>query len=91
MPGKLKRADNQMTPLAETILEAATKALADQDGAPHADRVLREYEEDARAVAVAVLVALGGSKKRHGLAPFASAISQRILELADEIEEAGRV
>jgi hypothetical protein len=79
-----------MTPLAETILDAATKALADQDGAPHAARVLREYQEDARAVAVAVLVALGGSKRRHGLAPFASAISQQILELADEIEEAGR-
>jgi hypothetical protein len=31
-----------MTPLAETILDAATKALADQDGAPHASRVLRE-------------------------------------------------
>jgi hypothetical protein len=78
-----------MTPLAETIVDAATKALADQDRAPHAGRVLREYQEDARAVAVAVLLALGGSKKRRGLAPFASSISQQILELADEIDKGG--
>jgi hypothetical protein len=79
-----------MTPLAAAIIEAATKGLADQDGALHAARVLREYQEDARAVAVATLVALGGSKPKQGLAPFASVISQQILELTDEIEEAGR-
>jgi hypothetical protein len=79
-----------MTPLAETILRTATEALADRDEAPHSARVLREYQEDARAVAVAVLAALGGSKGKPGLAPFRSLVSQQLLLLADEIEEAGK-
>jgi hypothetical protein len=78
-----------MTPLAQSVLSAATKALAEQDDAPHSARILREYRGEARAVAIAVLVALGGEKGKPGLLPFKNTTSQQILELADEIEEAG--
>jgi hypothetical protein len=57
-----------MTRLDETMLDATTRALPEQDSAPRAGRVLREYQENARAMAVAVLAALGGTMESLGLA-----------------------
>ena len=78
-----------MTPLAAAILEAATSALAHHGAAPVTEGVLSNCREDARAVAVAVLVAIGGAKGRSGLLPFHNGISQKLLALADELEDEG--
>jgi hypothetical protein len=75
-----------MSALAEVILEAATAALAGRDGGKPTGR---EYREDARAVAVAVLAAVGGAKRKRGMLPFQNGISQQILALADELEGEG--
>ena len=78
-----------MTPLAEAVLEAATSALAHHGAAPVTEGVLSKCREDARAVAVAVLVAIGGAKGRRGLLPFNNGISQTLLTMADELEADG--
>jgi hypothetical protein len=78
-----------MTPIADTVLRAATLALTARKTPSVDEEVLRGVQEDARAAAVAVLVALGGSKQKAGLAPYSSSIAQQLLHLADELEEAG--
>jgi hypothetical protein len=75
-----------MTPLADAVLDAATAALARHDASPLADGPLRQRREDARAVAVAVLVAVGGAKGRPGMLPFTNGLSQKFLALADELD-----
>lgn len=80
-----------LSPLAEQIVDAATKALADQDSAPHSARVLREYRSDATAVAVAVLIRLAGRKGYAGLDKGHSPCAPEILRLANEIDEARTV
>jgi hypothetical protein len=47
------------------------------------------YQEDARALTVPVLAALVDGGRGKGLA-VASPITQQILELTDEIDEAGK-
>ncbi len=75
-----------MTPLADAILSAATCALARCDALP-LKGACRERDEDARAVAIAVLVALGGAKRTSGMLPFASGLSQKLLSIADELDD----
>ncbi len=74
-----------MTPLADAILIAATVALTQRDTL--AENALRDRREDARAVAVAVLVAIGGAKGKPGMLPFTNGLSQKLLALADELDE----
>ena len=78
-----------MTPLAAAILEAATAALAHRGGVPVTERMLSDCREDARAVAVAVLVTIGGTKAKPGLHPFPTRQSQEILSLADDLDGDG--
>ena len=75
-----------MSALGETVLNAAMEALLTRDNVHLTDRVLSERGEDARAVTVAVLVALGGAKGRQGLLPFRTSLSQTLLGMADEME-----
>ncbi len=75
-----------MSPLADAVLSAAICALARCDAAPLKE-AFRERDEDARAVAIAVLVALGGAKGAKGMLPFSSSLSQKLLSIADELDE----
>ena len=77
-----------MTPLADAVLEAATAALQDRESGP-SDGAPRAYREDARAVAIAVLVAIGGAKGKPGMLPFTNGLSQKFLALADELDAEG--
>jgi hypothetical protein len=61
-----------MTPLVEAILQAVTQAVVRPDHMPMAVRMLREHREGGRAVAVAVLIPLGGSKGKPGVRLFCS-------------------
>ncbi len=78
-----------MTPLAAAILEAATTSLAHRRGTPITECTLSDCREDARAVAVAVLVTIGGTKGKPGLHPFSTRLSQDILSLADDLDSDG--
>jgi hypothetical protein len=78
-----------MTPLAEAVLNAATAALDDRYGLAPVEGQVRGGREDARAVAVAVLVAIGGAKGKPGMLPFTNGLSQKFLALADELDDEG--
>ncbi len=78
-----------MMPLATSVIEVATRALARDETSPLTEAVLSRYREDARAVVVAVLARLGGKKGEPGLLPYQNAASQQLLQMADEVEEEG--
>ena len=78
-----------MTISGEAVLEAATEALSKRADAHSTAGALGSRREDARAVVVAVLVALGGAKGRQGLLPFRTSLSQTLLGMADELEAEG--
>ena len=78
-----------MTNLGEAVLKAATEALSERVETDAAAGVLGSRREDARAVVVAVLAALGGAKERRGLLPFRTSLSQTLLAMADDLEAEG--
>ena len=78
-----------MTILSEVLLQAATEALSKRVDTDQAAGSPGSRREDARAVAVAVLVTLGGAKGRQGLLPFRTSLSQTLLAMADELEAEG--
>ena len=79
-----------MTALSDQILSAATEALAKRrDTALPEDGLAHPLREDARAVVVAVLAALGGEKGKPGILPLHHGVSQSLLAMADELEAAG--
>ena len=69
-----------MSPLSQAVLEAATAALAET--APE----LNECRNKARVVAVAVLATLGGNRGKQGVVNITSAVAQRLLSMADELD-----
>jgi hypothetical protein len=75
-----------MTPLADAVLEAATAALDDRGASGSTNTGARDSRADARAVAIAVLVAIGGAKGKPGMLPFTNGLSQKFLALADELD-----
>jgi hypothetical protein len=75
-----------MTPLADAVLKAAMAALSQRAGEPLDESALRERREDARAVSIAVLVAIGGAKGKPGMLPYTNGLSQKFLALADELD-----
>jgi hypothetical protein len=75
-----------MTPLADAILEAATAALDQSGGASSTESAAQARRAEARAVAIAVLVVIGGAKGKPGMLPFNNGISQKFLALADELD-----
>jgi hypothetical protein len=75
-----------MTPLADAILEAAMAALDHGGDTPPAESAAGGRRAEARAVAIAVLVVIGGAKGKPGMLPFNNGISQKFLALADELD-----
>ena len=74
-----------MTPLADAVLKAATTALAHRAAMPVTEGTLSDCRDDARAVAVAVLVTVGDVMAKPGLHPFRTHHSLEILSLAEDL------
>ena len=55
-----------LTTLAQRLVDRAAAAQAEQDGYPPTPGVLRQYREDARAVAAAVLQGILPARWRAG-------------------------
>ena len=62
----------------QALVEAVTSSTTSQDG--------HSYETAAREVLIKVLTRLGGQPDRRGLLPFKHAVSQQILQIADELD-----
>jgi hypothetical protein len=76
-----------MTPLADTILIAATVALTRRRAKPSPEFTLQQHREDARAVSVAVLVAIAGAKGTQEMGLLKNGMSRKFLSLADELDQ----